>query len=368
MNSQTKLMVWALSVALVLLNGCAHFTAPPTDSDTEIQEIIARSNDGFYLDERIWYQDIQGELDGNRLILTGEAFYSRPIKGLERRLKRAGYELELIDQVTYLPESFPDGKGYALVIAPSVMGRYKPVDVKQEGTEMLFGEPVRLIRELEKYYQVQSSTGYLGYVPKHSLRPVTLAEWNRYHVGAQAIFPKNVTLDDGTTFALGTRLPYLGEDKLLLPSGEEQIIARDHYRIVDPILNPIRSEIIEDGKAFLGLPYVWGGRSSEGVDCSGFVMQTFSLSNIYLPRDTDEMANTGRIIGLPGWMDALLPGDLLFFTGSRRLVTHVAIYMGDGKVIHSLGKGVQIQSMNPDHDDFAPRLLETFIFAKRMFE
>ncbi len=97
-------------------------------------------------------------------------------------------------------------------------------------------------------------------------------------------------------------------------------------------------------------------------------MQSYLLNNISLPRDTDEMANVGRIVGLNGWMDAMLPGDLLFFAGTRRLVTHTAIYMGDGKVIHSLGKGVQIESMNPDDSDYSERLTNRFIFAKRIFD
>ncbi|MCF6238580.1 MAG: C40 family peptidase, partial [Candidatus Marinimicrobia bacterium] len=104
------------------------------------------------------------------------------------------------------------------------------------------------------------------------------------------------------------------------------------------------------------------------VYCSGFVMQSYALNNLYLPRDTDEMANVGRLIGLPGWTDALLPGDLLFFGGSRRLVTHTAIYLGADRVIHSLGSGVQIQSLNPDHEDYAENLVQRFIFAKRIFE
>jgi hypothetical protein len=357
-----------ISIVLVLtfLSSCAHFPAAQREND--IQQIIQKANDNFYLDKRIWYQDIAGEVKGDQLILTGEAFFSQPLKGLERRLKRAGYDYEIVDRISYLPEDFPQDKRYAIVTASAVMGRYKPVEVKEEGTEMLYGEPVRLIRDSGPYYQVQSTTGYLGYVPKASLRPVDLSEWNQYHLGKQAVFGRNVELENGQSIRMGTRLPYLEDGTLLLADGQKLTLSEANYRIVNPALNPIRKQIIESGKQYLGLPYVWGGRSADGVDCSGFVMQSFLLNDIYLPRDTDEMANVGRIIGLPGWTDALLPGDLLFFTGYRRLVTHVAIYMGDDRVIHSLGKGVQIESLNPEHPEYSKRLTETFIFAKRIFE
>jgi len=353
-------------LAVFYVNSCAHLTMGQNEAD--VQEIIKRTNENFYLDERIWYQAIEGEVVGDQLILTGEAFFQRPIRGLERRLKRAGFELEIVDNISYLPHEFPDNKAYAIILDASVMGRYKPVDIKQEGTEMLFGEPVRLIRETGNYYQVQSTTGYLGYIPKSSVRRVDLAEWNTYHIGKQAVFGKNIVLENGQSIKMGTRLPLVDAGTVLMADGSRLLLDEEHYRVVDPAANPLRQSILASGKQYQGLPYVWGGRSSEGVDCSGFVMQSFLLNDLYLPRDTDEMANMGRIIGLPGWTDALLPGDLLFFTGYRRLVTHVAIYMGEGQVIHSLGEGVQIESLNPEDPEYSQRLVETFIFAKRIFE
>ena len=353
-------------VVIFMLNSCIYF--PSTNKNAEIHAIIEKANADFYLDQRIWYQDVQATIDGETITLSGEAFYSIPVKGIGRKLKRAGYDFELIDSVHYLPETFPEGKAFGIITEPYVMGRYKPVNQKQEGTEMLWGEPVRLIREKGDYLQVQSNIGYLGYIPKNTVRRVNLQEWNRYHVGKQAVFTKNDTLENGQIFLMGTRLPYLEDDILLLPDGTELHLNRDHYELIDPDVNPLRQEILATAKQYLGLPYVWGGRSSEGVDCSGFVMQSYALNHIYLPRDSDEIANVGRIVGYPGWMDAMLPGDLMFFTGSRRMITHTAIYMGEGKVIHSLGKGVQIESMNPGDPDYAASLERRFAFAKRIFE
>ena len=349
-----------------LLFGCA---ATSSNAEREaIQAIVAEANHEFYLDKRIWYQDIQADIVDHTVVLKGEAFFEIPVKGLSRKLQKAGYDYPLIDSVSYLPEKFPNDHGYGIILDPYVMGRYKPLFIKNEGTEMLYGEPVRLIREQGEFYQVQSTTGYLGYIPKSAVRTVNLEEWGRYHLGKQAIFNNNVTLESGQVIIMGSRLPYLAGGQILLADASEVTLSQEHYKIIDPAVNPLRNAIIASAEKYLGLPYVWGGRSSEGVDCSGFVMQSFALNNIYLPRDSDEIANVGRIIGYPEWMDAMLPGDLLFFAGSRRMVTHTAIYLGAGKVIHSLGSGVQIQSLTPGDPEYSENLASRFIFAKRIFD
>ncbi|MBT3254616.1 MAG: C40 family peptidase [Candidatus Marinimicrobia bacterium] len=355
-----------LMIGTIALNSCIHL--PSNNKHDEIHAIIEKANSDFYLDSRIWYQDIQAEIAGETIILTGEAFYSIPVRGISRKLKKAGYDFEVIDNVHYLPEAFPGDLAYGIITEPYIMGRYKPVDHKQEGTEMLYGEPVRLIREKGDYLQVQSAIGYLGYIPKDALRRVNLQEWNRYQIGKQAVFISNDTLDNGVVIMMGSRLSYLENEKVLMADGEEVMLPQEHYKIIDPAVNPLRQEILTSAQQYLGLPYVWGGRSADGVDCSGFVMQCYALNNINLPRDSDEIANVGRMVGYPGWMDAMLPGDVLFFAGSRRMITHTAIYMGDGKVIHSLGKGVQIESMNPEDANYSESLERRFAFAKRIFE
>ncbi|MCF7823493.1 MAG: C40 family peptidase [Candidatus Marinimicrobia bacterium] len=351
---------------LISLSACTHSRYSTKQAD--IQELISEANSSFYLDSRIWYQNIHAEVSRKTITLTGEAFFKIPVNGIIKSLKKAGFEQKVVDQVSYLPESFPEDKAFGIVIVPYVMSRYKPVNVKQEGTELLYGEAVRLIRDSDPYYQVQSATGYLGFIPKNSIRTVKLEEWVRYHQAEQAIFDQDVELKNGFQIKRGTRLPFLMNGNILLANGDEVALYGDSYHVINAASNPLRQKIIKTSEQYLDLPYVWGGRSSDGLDCSGFVMQSYGLNGLHLPRDTDEMSNVGRIIGLPGWMDSMLPGDLLFFAGSRRLVTHVAIYIGDDHVIHSLGEGVQIHSLNPEDEDYSENLDRSFIFAKRIFD
>lgn len=100
-----------------------------------------------------------------------------------------------------------------------------------------------------------------------------------------------------------------------------------------------------------GVPYVWGGNSlTRGVDCSGLVQQVYKQMGISLPRTTYEQAKAGKVVSMGG----LLPGDLIFYnTGSRDpngigSLSHVAIYIGNGQVVHAPGRGqnVKVSSIN----------------------
>lgn len=90
-------------------------------------------------------------------------------------------------------------------------------------------------------------------------------------------------------------------------------------------------DLIATARAFLGTPYLWGGTSGHGIDCSGFVQQVYRLNGVGLDRDADQQALEGRAVDTP------IAGDLLFF-GSPA-VTHVAMSLGGDDFIHAPRRG-----------------------------
>ena len=114
-----------------------------------------------------------------------------------------------------------------------------------------------------------------------------------------------------------------------------------------------------------GFPYIWAGMSPKGMDCSGFVRTVFFMHDIILPRDSGPQSRTGeRIFGT----EDLLPGDLVFFgrkdTAAPK-VSHVGIYIGDGRFIHSLGL-VKIGSFRPDDPAYDAYNTGRYLFASRV--
>jgi cell wall-associated NlpC family hydrolase len=97
----------------------------------------------------------------------------------------------------------------------------------------------------------------------------------------------------------------------------------------------------------MGTPYRWGGSDANGFDCSGLIQYAFAEHGIPLPRQSREQASAGYEVGRH--LSSLLPGDILTFSaqpGQSEPVTHVGLYLGDGRFIHSATGGVQVSELN----------------------
>lgn len=116
--------------------------------------------------------------------------------------------------------------------------------------------------------------------------------------------------------------------------------------------------IVKEARKFLGTPYLWGGSSPCGFDCSGLVQAIYRTFGIYLPRDSKDQKRIGRKIAHKD----IAVGDLLFFRG------HVAIAINRYRFIHSsLGEGgVAINSLRPGDQDFREDLNDSFLGARRV--
>jgi len=111
---------------------------------------------------------------------------------------------------------------------------------------------------------------------------------------------------------------------------------------------------------FYGTPYRFGGSSSHALDCSAFVQKVFRANGIELPRDSRAQAKYGYKVSL----SELKPGDLLFFKTYKRDVSHVGIYIGDGKMVHAATRGGRVM-VSSIHE---PYYRQRFLFAKRVVE
>lgn len=124
---------------------------------------------------------------------------------------------------------------------------------------------------------------------------------------------------------------------------EKGLVSRLSERLVQTrqSVSNTASSIVMDAMGFLGVPYTYGGNTAEtGFDCSGFVRAVYeqSLGRV-LPRRADEQAAATEVIE----RSELKPGDLVFFNTMRRAFSHVGIYVGDGKFIHSPRSGSHVR-------------------------
>ena len=124
-----------------------------------------------------------------------------------------------------------------------------------------------------------------------------------------------------------------------------------------------RKQLLKDAKYYKGGKYVWGGTTPQGFDCSGYVQYLYKKHNIHLPRTAWAQSQKGTAVD----KNDLKKGDLLFFLTDKKRgipVTHVGIYLGDGKFIHAASKKKGIIISPIDHGYYAKK----FVSAKRVLQ
>jgi gamma-D-glutamyl-L-lysine dipeptidyl-peptidase len=227
-------------------------------------------------------------------------------------------------------------------------------------SQALFGQEVFVVEERNGWSYViipdqpssKDELGYPGWIPTIQLLPGGLPQAETYAVVirpfADLISRKN---EAELEISFQTVLPVVKELDDLIEV--ETPLGRRYVRQTDILISKSKvndrkgsgQDIVISGESFLDLPYLWGGMSSYGFDCSGFSYTMCKTQGYLIPRDANDQAKKGENVPL----EQLLPGDLLFFAyeEGKGSIHHVAIYYGDGKMIHSpnTGKTIEILSL-----------------------
>ncbi|MBM7703232.1 NlpC/P60 family protein [Metabacillus iocasae] len=228
-------------------------------------------------------------------------------------------------------------------------------------SQVLFGQEVIVTEEKGEWSHVviteqtssKDNRGYPGWIPSHQLvKSDEQVELTQFAIVTRA-FTDLYSAQNQKKFELTfqTTLPVLKEyDEVVevwTPHGKGYLNRQD---IMLSSTNPSRvkgngDDIVKAGELFLGLPYLWGGMSSYGFDCSGFSYTMCKANGYLIPRDAHDQATKGENVPF----DQLKRGDLVFFANDegKGNVRHVGIYYGEGKMIHSpkTGKDIEILSL-----------------------
>ncbi len=232
-------------------------------------------------------------------------------------------------------------------------------------TQALYGTVLRVYHREGDFTFVQHPDGYVGYMPTQELTPVTVDGYLRWKNGAHGITLVPLKAQ-GLTIPPGARLSQF-EGRLLLADGTPLKVSKRDYVRFDPSRSNFIHAAEKRAEEFMDSPYLWGGKSELGIDCSGFVQTLALQEGIFLPRDASMQCHVGEIVGyLPDYAD-LLPGDVMFFMNRNAFVFHVGFYLGDKMYMHSAGKtGPTKSSVEKDGRNYMGRYGSTFVYARRV--
>lgn len=356
--------------------------------DRTIPAKVTQLNDSlrhiYAPDRRVALFDVDYSFSDKSVMLRGVTTSAGAKDALINGLLIKGYRV--MDCLKLLPDKETlDGKSSAIVNI-SVCNMRSDADFSSEMvTQALMGMPVKVL-QCDGWYRIQTPDNYIAWVHSVGIHPVTdeeLADWNRAeklvvtsHYGFVYSLPdrRSQTVSD---IVAGNRLKLLGSKdgfyKVSYPDGREGYIekslAKPEKRWRAELKRDAQS-IITTARTLMGIPYIWAGTSSKGVDCSGFMRTILYMHDIIIPRDASQQAYVGEHIDIAPDFGNLLPGDLIFFghkaTAERKeRVVHVGMYIGDRRFIHSQGD-VRISSFDMNDELFDGYNLDRLLFATRV--
>ncbi|AGC77729.1 SH3 domain-containing protein [Nonlabens dokdonensis] len=207
--------------------------------------------------------------------------------------------------------------------------RSETSDSSEMVSQVLYGETFKIIDTRKKWSRIRlSHDKYEGWIDN---KQITEIESEQYHsiLKGHKQFSRDlighITHNDMTlsTVTIGAQT-------------SSCTFLNDQYSLNQPeTISYDKSNLIENALLFLNAPYLWGGRTPLGIDCSGFTQLIYRMNGFDLLRDASQQATQGEVLS---FIEESEPGDLAFFDNNEGAITHVGLIMSDNYIIHAHGK------------------------------
>jgi len=326
-----------------------------------------------YRDSRVHYCRLEvALLNGDCCALVGtvldEASLAGVLAGLAARLPELRFD---VSRVRILRAGATQA-----VVATNLTGLYADASfLAEQISQLMNGWPLDLLLEEVRWHFVRQADGYLGWAygpylaevavpaathlvcePISALRdePAVTAPLVNRVLGGTAV--------EATVLGDWARVTLAGDRSAPLRPGLDGWLPAADLRPLSALPADeagLRAQIVADGVRFVGVPYLWGGCSAFGIDCSGFAQLLHRLAGLIIPRDADMQYDAGRPVSEP-----FQPGDLLFFGEGAiesRKITHVAVSLGGWRVLHASRSRNGVQE---DDVQAVEHLRESFVGAR----
>ncbi|MHB1312948.1 MAG: C40 family peptidase [Gemmatimonadaceae bacterium] len=338
-------------------------------------------------DRRVAVFDVTCAQQGAQLVVRGDVDQEAAHRDVMAAVNAAKLG-SIVDSIRVLPDPALAATPLGIVKVSVGNVRSNPAHSAELATQVMMGMVVKLLKRQGDWYYVQGPDRYLGWLEGAAMQLTPQAGADAWQHGPKVImtayFGVVRTGPDATSLPVSDAVPgvLFRDDGLRgrwravsTPDGRKGFIERRlvaDYSRWKATRTLTAASVEQTAKRFIGVPYLWGGTSPKGMDCSGFTKTVFRLNGLELNRDANQQAEMGVDVATGDDMRQLAKGDLLFFgqkaTADRpERITHVGIYLQDKTIIHTPGgSGVRIDSFDPAAPNYNDGLVKSLVRARRI--
>ena len=326
-------------------------------------------------DSRVNIFDVNFSMVGKSILVSGETSVAVAKNELFEYINQNGYDY--IDSIKLLPNY-----KYRYGIVNNSVGNLRglPSHSSELVSQAVLGTKLKILKREGEWYLVQTPDDYISWIDHGGIHVMEESGFNDYFKSSYIFtdtygfsYTDELKKDIVSDIVMGSKLNVVGlrNDfyEVSYPDGRLALIEKNKLlkeNAFDKYKND-KNNLLEYSKKLIGIPYLWGGTSTKGFDCSGFTKTLYSMNGYVIPRDASQQINEGLTVdSLRDWSN-LQVGDLLFFgyeRDGRTRIDHVAMWVGDNKFIQA-SKNVRINSVDELSEDYDKYHMEKYIKSKR---
>lgn len=231
---------------------------------------------------------------------------------------------------------------YGICNLSIVAVRFEASEKSEMVTQLLFGEHFTILEKQKNWSKIKIfSDGYEGFVDNKQFEEITEDYFEKLSISEPTFSGEIIDFisnsnNDFTTIPIGSRLPFFFKNEFTINTKKYAYDGKVYSEKLP------KKEIIQKAFIFLNTPFLWGGKTPFGIDCSGFTQMVYQLCGYQLLRDAKKQATQGEVLS---FIEESEPGDLAFFDNENGEIIHVGIILKEYHIIHAFGK-VRIDTLD----------------------